>query len=175
MKKIYLIIFCFCASFAFDLKDLEKNLHVEKIDGNFTQIKNIKNFPMPFKSSGEFAITGSDTLFWNTKIPIKNQIKIDKNGIFTQDENQKWIKTSQIDKGIFLDLISLNKNKLNETFTHKLKGDKKKWTLELEPKSFLLKKIFNDIKIQGSSKIKSFDINETSGNFTHIEFEINEN
>ncbi len=169
MKKI-LFFALVCSCFSFDLKELEKSLHVEKIEGNFTQIKTIKNFPMPFTSSGEFKILHSKTLFWTTQKPIQNQIKIDQNGIFEKNEKNQWIKTSQIDKGIFLDLLSLNEKKINEIFTSSLKGSKEAWELELEPKSFFLKKIFEKIKLQGSSHIKSFDINQTSGNLTHIDF-----
>lgn len=171
MRKVLLFFTLFAFAFSFEMKELEKELKAKYIDGNFTQIKSMKNFPMPFKSSGNFKIVDSKELIWKTIKPIENQIKIDENGIFTLDENQKWQKTNNsMDKGLFLDLLSMNEDSIKEVFNINLRGNKKSWTLVLKPKNYLLKEIFNSIKINGSDTIKSFDINETRGDFSHIDF-----
>lgn len=172
MQKFIMIFFSFAFSFAFSLNDLQNNLNHKNIDGNFTQIKYIKDFPSPFKSSGKFAIKGQNELYWDVLSPIENKIKISKNGIFIW-QNEKWEKVEEnVDKSIFLELFSLDENRINDLFSYKLDGNKNNWILSLYPKNFIMKKVFNDIKINGGDFIKSFDINETSGDFSHIKFKV---
>ncbi len=172
MKKYLLIFLCCSLSFSLEIKDLSR-VRAKYVEGNFTQIKVMKNFPIPFKSSGKFKILNSNELFWTTATPIKNEIKIDSNGIFILSENNIWKKMdNSVDKGILLDLLLLNEKSIKDIFKLNLKGDISNWVLELKPKNFFLKKIFNFIIVSGGEDIKRLDINETRGDFSRIDFRV---
>lgn len=168
----FLIFICMLIGLnAFDLKSLQESLKADEIEGNFTQTKIIKNFPIPFKSSGTFKIVKSNELIWKNIKPINDTIKMDKNGLFTLDKNGSWIKSEQnMDKGVFLDFLSLNEDSLKRIFIPNLEGNESSWTLTLNPKNNILKEIFNFIKIKGDSFIRSFEIKEVRGDKSHIKF-----
>lgn len=169
-----IILFLFICSFVygFDLNSLHVNLKADKIEGNFTQTKIIKDFPLPFKSSGTFKIVKSKKLIWSSLKPVRERIKIDENGLFILDENNTWIKSKQdINKGVFLDLLSLNEKSLNKMFTSELSGDMSSWSLLLKPKENLLKQIFDNIKLSGDEVIRELNINEKRGDKSIVKFE----
>lgn len=156
---------------AFDLNSLSQSLKSQEIEGNFTQVKSIKDFPFPFKSSGTFQIVKSKKLIWKSLKPVKESIKIDKDGLFVLDSNNSWVKSKQnIDKGIFLELLSLDQKSLDKMFLVDLKGDKRSWDLTLKPKESILKQIFDFIKLSGGEYIKGIYIHEKRGDKSVIQF-----
>lgn len=171
MRIIFIFLIFISLSNGFDFESLQDGLRAKKIEGNFTQIKVIKNFPAPFISSGEFSISDSKTLIWKNIKPINETIKIDENGFFTLDENSKWKKVNQsMDKDIFLDLLSIKKDSLQKIFSLDLKGDSSLWILVLKPKENILKEIFDAIKISGDSFVREFELNEKNGDKSTIKF-----
>ena len=59
---------------------------------------------------------------------------------------------------------------LENHFAVKLTGTLENWTLFLEPKDELLKKVFKTILLKGSNNIQSITITDNNQDLTYLEF-----
>ena len=172
MRKSLFIFLMPIMLFAFDVSYLQEMLkEAKKISGDFVQTKHLKGFDMPLKSRGTFEINEQNELFWSIVKPTKNSVKITTDGIFELDEKNEWKPSkNRLDKGLFLDFLTINEAGLRRYFVPELTGDKSDWILKLKPKDGILEEIFNSIIIKGNTVITGFEIDEAQGDRSVIEF-----
>lgn len=169
--RIIFILFSFSLIvFGFDIKDLANSIKKDNISGEFNESLHLEGFEKPIFSNGEFFIRNKE-LLWKIKKPIENTVKISQDGVYQLDENQ-WIKLkdSLFDKEMFLNIINLNINELNKTFSIALSGDKSSWKVVLNPKSVIVKKVINKIIISGGTFVKKIEFYSSNGDLTVNEF-----
>lgn len=167
-KAISILCLAILSLYGFKLEDL-KDIKRDNIKGEFIQSKRVVGFSNEIKSSGEFSIK-DNILLWQTKKPIENTIKITKDGIFTLRDS-KWIETSQnYDKSLFLSVVNLDFEALENNFEIEISGSKDAWNLSLKPKGVILAKIFDYINISGGEYVKSIVLKEQSGDLTTNSF-----
>ena len=70
---------------------------------------------------------------------------------------------------LIMQVFSLQQN-LENHFVVKLFGSLDHWTLDLEPKDELLKKVFKSILLKGSDNIQSISITDNNQDITYLEF-----
>lgn len=172
MKKLFLIIMFFAftnALWALQGKDLIR-LHKDKMNANFTLTKKLKGFEKPLVSLGEFSIKDNE-LYYIVTSPINSVIKINKEGIFYEDNGAFKKSEGNYDKGFFLALINLDFEELKKNFNVDLSGDKKKWKVLLEPKNMWLKKIFTHIIIKGGANVEYIELLEINGDYSVYELQ----
>lgn len=174
MKRLLLIFFIsfflVSYSYAITVEDIERSLVKDNISGSFIQTKKLANFPNPIKSSGRFEIK-EKILLWNTLKPIKNSLKLSSEGIFTLSKDNKWVLVpSQFDKSLILDILEMNIENIKKTFKISANGSSSSWVIGLEPKSLIIKKVFNNISIEGDKYVSKVTMNESSGDVTVMEF-----
>lgn len=165
MKKSF-CIFTFLLIFANALcalqtSDLTK-LRANEMRANFTLNKTLKGFERTLVSSGEFYIKQNE-LYYIVKSPINSVMKINKDGVFYEDNGTFKKSEGNYDKGLFLSLINLNFNELEKNFNAILSGDEKKWQVILEPTNIWLKKIFTHIIIKGGANVERIELLEING------------
>lgn len=171
MKKIFcifaLLFFFTNALFALQTSDLAK-LRQDEMRANFTLTKTLKGFERALVSSGEFHIKQNE-LYYIVKSPINSVMKINKDGVFYEDNGAFKKSEGNYDKGLFLALINLDFNELEKNFNANLSGDEKKWQVILEPTNMWLKKIFTHIIIKGGANVKHIELLEINGDLSVYE------
>lgn len=171
MKKYIALFGIFCLKiWAFGIDDLSE-IKKENISGDFKQIKNISGFSSEITSSGSFSIANNEIL-WHTKKPIVSSVKITSEGIFLQDSQNNWVKSSQhYDKSLFLNIMKLDFKALESNFDFVIKGNKNAWNLKLLPKG-IIKNIFKSIEIRGGEFVQSVVLIEQNNDRTENIFTI---
>lgn len=164
------LFFGFCiVVFGLDISELDiKN---DDISGKFNEKMLINGFEEAIFSNGDFVIKNKE-LFWNTKAPIKSNIKINNDGVFELHENNQWIKIRDMlfDKEIFLAIFKLDLDKLKNDFDVEISGTKDDWSIGLTPKSMIFKQIFEVIRINGAKFVNEIYIKQANGDVTTSNF-----
>ena len=96
---------------------------------------------------------------------------------FLQRNGKSWVAANQSKMNgqsqqirLFLDLLGGNTQGLEKQFDLQLSGSQQKWTLRLNPKTALMKQIFNHIEISGDSVVRRIEMNEKQGDRTVMQF-----
>lgn len=166
---IFIMIFFPILGYSITLNDLNNILIKNNIYGEFIQSKTIEGFTKPIVTSGNFIIKDK-VLYWDTLKPRNNSIKIDETGMYSKKDNT-WIKIkSEYDKSLFLDIVNLNLNKINNIFNINITGNNNNWELNLTPKKNIVGKIFKEIKINGNKYVNKIHIIESNGDLTSMDF-----
>lgn len=158
MKKIALCLLFISSIFAFKIEDLSHLKH-DEIEAEFKLIKKLKGFERNLISFGKFKMQ-NDELFYILKSPINSVMKINKDGIFYEENGAFKKSEGNYDKGLFLALIKLDFTELEKNFSINLSGNKNKWQIILKPENIWLKKIFTHIIIKGSANIDKIELYE---------------
>lgn len=172
MKMYILLILLPFFLFSDVLDDIRENLITKNLKGDFNQTKSISGFSQKIYGDGQFQM-GDNFLEIFFKKPIEQSIKISNEGIFQLQQNT-WIKKqSQLDKELFLSLLSFDLKKIKDKFkiqTINCDNIKAKWCVLLEPKQIILMKIIDKITIYGDNFVNGFILQEVSGDVTNMKF-----
>lgn len=168
--RFFGIFLVFCG-LVFGLEFSELEIKTDNISGKFDEKMIIKGFEKPILSNGNFQIKNKE-LFWNTKEPIKSNIKINSEGVFELAPKKKWVKIrdSMFDKEMFLAIFRLDLDKLKDDFDINLKGSKDDWQINLKPKSTIFKQIFDAIRIKGGKFVSEIYIKQANGDVVVSKF-----
>jgi hypothetical protein len=162
----------FCShAHAFDLDQLSAQLSQPAlIRGPLIQEKHLRALPKPLTSRGEFVLSGEYGLLWQLHSPLKQDYRIDRNGIFKREANgwqqQPGQDIAAQQSRLFLAVLKGDHSGLAQDFDLTLSGSAAQWQLQLTPKSLLLKQIFTSIGISGGALVEQIELDETQGDRT---------
>ncbi len=156
---------------AFDLDQLAAQLAKPAVvRGPFVQEKHLRALPKPLTSTGQFVLSKDLGLLWQLQSPLQQEYRIDGSGIAKRTP-QGWQPVAQQSASaqqnrLFLAVLKGDSTGLRQDFDLKLSGDASAWTLDLTPRSLMLKQIFSAIQIQGGEQVARIELRETQGDST---------
>lgn len=159
------------AAQAFDLKDLSTQLSKPAVvSGPFIQEKHLRALPQPLVSQGSFVLAKDYGLLWLLKTPLQQDYRISARGIARRDATG-WQMLPGKSAGaqqnhLFFAVLQGDSSELARDFELDLKGDAGAWTLQLTPRSLLLKQVFTRIDISGGDYVQRIELAETQGDST---------
>ena len=181
MKKILFVMLAVLASpliWAFSADELAQTLQKpNNVQGAFTQQRYLKSLTKPMTTTGQFVLLPKRGLLWHMQKPFDNRLRVRADGIM-QWNGTAWVaankgkmsgQNQQIQ--LFLDLLGGNTQGLAKQFDLQLSGSTQKWTLRLNPKTALMKQIFQYIEINGDNVVRRIELNEKQGDRTVMQFE----
>ncbi|MDY1046796.1 outer membrane lipoprotein carrier protein LolA [Pseudomonas coleopterorum] len=156
---------------AFDLKDLSRQLSKPAvIRGPFIQEKHLRALPQPLVSQGTFVLAKEYGLLWLLKTPLQQDYRINSQGIARRDATG-WQMLPGKSAGaqqnhLFFAVLQGDSVELERDFELNLQGDGHAWTLQLTPRSLLLKQVFTRIDISGGAYVQRIQLAESQGDST---------
>ena len=180
MKKLIFAAALTLASpllWAFSTAELAQNLQKPaNVQGAFTQQRYLKSLSKPMTTNGQFVLIPKRGLLWHMQKPFENRLRVRADGIM-QWNGKSWVAANPSKMNgqsqqirLFLDLLGGNTQGLEKQFDLQLSGSQQKWTLRLNPKTALMKQIFNHIEISGDSVVRRIELNEKQGDRTVMQF-----
>ena len=180
MKKLIFAAALTLASpllWAFSAAELAQTLQKPaNVQGAFTQQRYLKSLSKPMTTNGQFVLIPKRGLLWHMQKPFENRLRVRADGIM-QWNGKSWVAANQSKMNgqsqqirLFLDLLGGNTQGLEKQFDLQLSGSQQKWTLRLNPKTALMKQIFNHIEISGDSVVRRIELNEKQGDRTVMQF-----
>ena len=162
---------------AFDTAELAQMLQQpQNVQGAFAQQRYLKSLNQPMNTSGRFVLLPKKGLLWQMQKPFDNRLRVRADGIM-QWNGKSWVQPNQSKMSgqnrqisLFLDLLGGNTQGLEKQFDLQLSGSPQKWTLRLNPKTALMKQIFNHIDISGDSVVRRIELSEKQGDRTVMRF-----
>jgi hypothetical protein len=156
---------------AFDLTDLRAKLSAPvAVRGPFIQEKHLRALPQPLTSTGHFVLAKDHGLLWLLQKPLQQDYRINAKGIARRDANGWQVlpnsSASSEQNRLFFAVLQGDSSALERDFELKLQGTAAAWTLQLTPRSLLLKQIFNHIDIAGGAYVQRIELSETQGDST---------
>lgn len=150
---------------------LQKPAHVQ---GAFTQQRFLKSLDKPMTTHGRFVLVPKQGLLWQMNKPFESRLRVRADGI-RQWNGSQWTadaKAANQNRQIrlFLDLLGGNTAGLEQQFTLKAAGTAQNWTLELIPKTAMMRQVFTRIELQGDSLVRRIELAERQGDRTVIQF-----
>lgn len=164
------------SALAFDLDQLSAQLgKPEVVRGHFIQEKYLRALPQPLTSRGRFVLARDQGLLWLLERPLQQDYRIDALGIARRSE-QGWQMVAQQSASaqqnrLFLAVLKGDSSGLRQDFELSLSGSAEAWTLDLTPRSVLLKQVFNAIHISGGALVQRIELQETQGDSTVLRLE----
>lgn len=162
---------------AFSVTELAQTLQKpDNVQGAFVQERHLKSLSKPMVTSGRFVLLPARGLIWHMQKPFDNRLRVRSDGIM-QWNGTAWVaanakkmsgQSQQIK--LFLDLLGGNTQGLGKQFDLQLSGTAQKWTLRLNPKTALMKQIFNRIEISGDNVVRRIELDEKQGDRTVMQF-----
>lgn len=180
MKKLIFAAALTLASpllWAFSTAELAQTLQKPaNVQGAFTQQRYLKSLSKPMTTNGQFVLIPKRGLLWHMQKPFENRLRVRADGIM-QWNGKSWVAANPSKMNgqsqqirLFLDLLGGNTQGLEKQFDLQLSGSQQKWTLRLNPKTALMKQIFNHIEISGDSVVRRIELNEKQGDRTVMQF-----
>ena len=180
MKKLIFATALTLASpllWAFSTAELAQTLQKPaNVQGAFTQQRYLKSLSKPMTTNGQFVLIPKRGLLWHMQKPFENRLRVRADGIM-QWNGKSWVAANPSKMNgqsqqirLFLDLLGGNTQGLEKQFDLQLSGSQQKWTLRLNPKTALMKQIFNHIEISGDSVVRRIELNEKQGDRTVMQF-----
>ncbi len=180
MKKLIFAAALTLASpllWAFSTAELAQTLQKPaNVQGAFTQQRYLKSLTQPMTTNGQFVLIPKRGLLWHMQKPFENRLRVRADGIM-QWNGKSWVAANPSKMNgqsqqirLFLDLLGGNTQGLEKQFDLQLSGSQQKWTLRLNPKTALMKQIFNHIEISGDSVVRRIELNEKQGDRTVMQF-----
>ncbi len=155
------------------VNELAKTTHMQ---ANIQQKKQLPNTNKTFVSSGKVVFAKNQGVLWQISSPVKaDLIMTAKNMVQKTANTQSRISLEQNQHAstatVFLGLMSGDSKTLNDNFSIKsAKYTAQSWQIALSPKSATMKKLFNDIQIDGGKNINKIIIKDKSQGTTTITF-----
>jgi outer membrane lipoprotein-sorting protein len=135
--------------------------------GEFLQEKRLKYLTKPLITKGSFIYQQNRGVLWKTLTPLVSTLLINDSQILTEEGGQAIPPAFG---GVFNILLSGELLNLAENFDMTGTDNGKSWQLKLVPKDELMKKIIAVIRVEGDQDIRVWELQETGGNLTRINF-----
>ncbi|MDO5058402.1 MAG: outer membrane lipoprotein carrier protein LolA [Neisseria sp.] len=180
MKKLLMMAMLLAAPFAWAFSPAELAQTLNKsgnVEGRFVQQRYLKSLPKPMTAHGKFVLQPGKGLLWLMEKPFDNRLRVRADGIM-QWNGKNWsaaksgaqaVQNRQI--ALFLDLLGGNTQGLAQHFELKLSGTPQRWALRLQPKTALMKQVFEHIDISGGQTVRRVELHEKQGDRTVMTFD----
>ena len=170
LKALLLFLLSFGHSYAGDvLAQINARLVKTVItNGNFQQEKQLKILHKPLISTGVFTYHQSKGVIWKTLTPVVSLLLVNQSRLLTNQGEQAVPATFG---RVFQAMLGGDLTQLADDFSITGTDQKASWQLQLKPKDELLQKIISTIVLSGDNELRLLEIQETSGNITHIKFD----
>ena len=143
--------------------------------GTFEQSKQVKGFKRPLKSSGTYVVTKGEGVQWNTLKPFPSELSVKADEISSKQGatevfrlDAKSEPTVRLITQLLFSLLAGDLASLESHFTATGSVKADGWSIELQPKSDALKKVFTTISLQGDRSVHTVLLKELSGDSTSI-------
>ena len=178
VKSIKVLLLCACFTVpvtqALELQQLASLLESKKnITCDYKQVKTFQG--QELESSGKFYLVNKTTIKFSQFEPFAMDTVLNSEKIVQIIDGNETAITKENNPEVFevinliMQVFSLQQN-LENHFVVKLFGSLDHWTLDLEPKDELLKKVFKSILLKGSDNIQSISITDNNQDITYLEF-----
>lgn len=161
---------------AMDIAELEKLLQQpQNVQGTFVQQRYLKSLSKPMTTGGRFVLQPQKGLLWQMQKPFAVTLRVTPSGM-AQWNGKSWAATGGNAAAqakqvrLFLDLLGGNTDGLKKQFDMRLDGTPKQWQLRLNPKTALMKQVFDGIEIRGDRVVRQVELNEKQGDRTVMKF-----
>lgn len=143
------------------------------VRGEFTQRRFLAELPKPIESSGAFIFARDRGILWRTYKPFASQVVLSEDGLMLQDEGAATVSVGaepamRFVAQVFFALFSLDIDALAADFalfgTHTDHG----WSIGLEPRSAVLRAVFQRARIDGAGRAERVVLEDAYGDHTEI-------
>lgn len=169
-------LFYASAAAAFSPAELTAQLQKpQNVQGVFTQERHLRSLAKPMNTQGIFAIKPKSGLYWQIDKPLSLRLRVNRQGIAQWDsKKQRWQNSPQGGQAaqvkLFMAVLGGDIGALEQQFTPKLSGSAQKWQLDLQPKTAVMKQVFQSIRINGGRHVERVELLETQGDKTVMQF-----
>ncbi len=181
MKIIFVLALLFQSSAFAATASIEKirnQLTRHKIvEGNFKQVRFVKDLGVQLDSEGTFQFELPLKLHWMQKTPFALDLLMTPEKIVQTafgGSEQVMTKESQpvifMFSSSFLSVFSGDEKKISENFAYQISSVGDEWTIRLTPTQDLFKKAISDVVITGSEFVEKVLVTEKLGSSTQIVF-----
>ena len=178
VKGIKVLLLCACLSVsvtqALELQELTALLESKKnITCDYKQVKTFQG--QELESSGKFYLVNKTTIKFSQIEPFAMDTVLNSEKLVQIIDGNETAITKENNPEVFevinlvMQVFSLQQD-LENHFAVKLTGTLDNWTLYLEPKDEVLKKVFKTILLKGSNNIQSITITDNNQDLTYLEF-----
>lgn len=143
--------------------------------GTFEQLKHVKGFKRPLKSSGNYVVTKGQGVQWQTLKPFPSELSVKADEISSKQGDTEVFRldaktepTVRLITQLLFSLLAGDLTALEEHFTANGKVGTSSWAIELKPKAPGLQKVFSSIALKGDASVREVQIDELSGDSTSI-------
>ena len=141
------------------LTPTELTAHLQQpstVQGQFVQQRYLKNITKPMQT------------------PLDLQLRVRPQGI-AQWDKKTWRNSSQSGQAaqvkLFMAVLGGDTQELAKQFNLSVSGSLKNWTLTLQPKTAIMKQVFENISIQGDQVVRQVQLREKQGDRTVMIFQ----
>jgi outer membrane lipoprotein-sorting protein len=169
IKTVLLFLLTIHNAFADDILS-RISAHIDKTkytQGMFRQEKHLKFLTKPLLSDGTFTYDQSKGVIWKTQAPFASSLLINDSQMISGEGGQAIPPAFS---RVFKTLLSGEFTRLSGDFGITGTDNGKSWQLKLVPKDELMKKIIAVIRVEGNQDIRVWELQETGGNLTRINF-----
>lgn len=145
--------------------------------GDFKQVKSIKKLNRDFVSTGNFMISKSYGIAWNTLKPFASMLMVTSGGISQQSGNGPVKKMASQENPVFAEfsktiqaVFSGNCQELENNFTVYFEKKGNDVVIGLIPKEATVRKVIANIVMEGSVTLDKITITDGEGNPIVYEF-----
>lgn len=178
LKKILAMAMVCCAMPAWALTPAELTAQLQQpqtVQGQFVQQRFMKSLTKPMQTQGQFALKKQTGLFWHIQKPLDLQLRVRPQGIAQWDNKaQTWRNSSQSGQTtqvkLFMAVLGGDMRELEKQFNISVSGHAQKWTMQLSPKTAVMKQVFQNITIQGGQLVQQVELREKQGDRTVMTF-----
>lgn len=164
------------AAQAFSPADLAAQLQKPaSVQGVFVQERHLRPPAKPLTTEGVFALKPKSGLYWQTDKPLSLRLRVNRQGIAQWDgKNRRWQPSPQGGQAaqvkLFMAVLGGDVAALEQQFAAKLSGSAEKWQLDLQPKTAVMKQVFQSIRISGGRYVEQVELLEKQGDKTVMRF-----
>ena len=178
VKSIKVLLLCSCFTVpvtqALEIQELATLLESKKnITCDYKQVKTFQG--QELNSTGSFYLIDKATIKFSQHDPFAMDTVLNSEKLVQIIDGNETAITKENNPQVFevinlvMQVFSIQQN-LENHFAVKLTGTLDNWTLFLEPKDELLKKVFKTILLKGSNNIQSITITDNNQDLTYLEF-----
>ena len=115
-------------------------------------------------------------LYWNLEKPFASSLRITADGV-SQWQGEDWqpagtTAANEAQTRLFLAFLRADEATLSEYFNITAGGETAAWTLQLLPKTALMRQIFDRIDIRGGAYVEQVILEETQGDKSELRFHV---
>lgn len=145
--------------------------------GKFVYKKYLQGIPQPLISRGDFVFARELGIDWHTREPFDSDFVLTAQGITQRDEGRTTLQMSageqpavRIVARIFLALLSLDVNSLQNSFALSGMQNGNQWQVGLRPTVPAVAAVFKEAVVGGAAQVETLLLRDANGDRTEIGF-----